>query len=84
MSKVPHACKYHGNAVFIALFDRVLIADRTSRLDNRRNTRLVRALYAVVKREKCIRSEYGSLCRMLPDQLCGMLGSLLAAQTRFT
>ena len=54
MLKMPHTCQYHRQVVLLTIVYRIFIADRTSGLDKRRNTRAVCYLYAIIEREERI------------------------------
>ena len=61
MSKMPDAGEDHGDFMFIASRDRILIADRPAGLDKRRHPRRMRHRYTVVEREEGIARQYGPL-----------------------
>src|SRR5690606_24129484 len=56
MFKMPYTCKYHGNVVFICLFNRIFITNRTTRLNNSCYTSFSRSFYCIIHWEKGIRS----------------------------
>ena len=52
MFKMPYSRKYHGHVMFITIFNRILIPDRASRLDNGRDSFFMRDLHTIRRKEK--------------------------------
>ncbi len=61
MFKMPHAGDDHGQVVFLAIIDGVLIPDGSSGLDESLDAFEMTHAYTVVKREKGITGQYSSL-----------------------
>ena len=57
MMEQTHAGKRHGNAVFVAGFDNVVVPDGAARLGNEFHAAAVRALDVIPKGEERIRAE---------------------------
>ena len=51
---MPGAREYHGNSVFVGSLDHFLIAQRTTRLDDRGDSRCSRIVEPIPKREERI------------------------------
>ena len=60
MLEMPHAGDNHGQVILLAIFDTIVIADRSTWLNKSGYTCLVAQLHAVIKWEKCIRRHYCS------------------------
>ena len=63
MFKVAESCDNHCNTVCVAVVNRLLVADRTARVNNCCNTCLVCYLYTVGEGEECVACHYAALER---------------------
>ena len=61
MLEVADAGHHHGNSVFVAVFNSVVVANRAAGLNDGGNTCLVRNFYAVGKGEECVGSHNGAV-----------------------
>ena len=57
MFEVADACHYHGNAVFVAVFNTVVVANRAARLDYSIDACIMGNFHAICKREECVGGE---------------------------
>ena len=60
MFKMPEAGYYHCQVIFLAVFNRVVITYRTTRLYKSCNTGFMPQLYTIIKREKSIAGHYST------------------------
>ncbi len=61
MFEVAESGHHHGNAVFVAIFYGVVVADRSAGLYHSVNPCVVGYFNTVGKREECIRCHYGAI-----------------------
>ena len=61
MSKMSHACEDHGQAVFVRCFDRFLVTDRATRLDDGLDTCFGNFFHVIGKWEEVILSKYSTI-----------------------
>ena len=75
MFKVAHTCDDHGQLIFHAIIDRVLVPDRSPWLDKGRHACRMGDLYGIIEREERvarqdravqIKIELGGFCYGLP------------------
>lgn len=71
MLKVSHAGDHHGKIIFLAVPDRIFVADGTAGLDEGGDACLMAHLYTVVERKKGVGGEYrpGEINAELPGFL---------------
>ena len=57
MFKMSNTSEYHGHVIQVAVFNRIIVPDRSSRLNKCSNTGFMPKLYAIIDREKWIRCQ---------------------------
>ena len=67
MLEVPLTGEYHGDTLLVGLPDRILVADRTAGLHDRRHAVFGGQRHTVVEREETVRRQHETL-----GDACGM------------
>ena len=68
MLEVPLTGEYHGDTLLVGLPDRILVADRTAGLHDRRHAVLGGQRHAVVEGEETVRRQHETFLKMIKGE----------------